>query len=594
MIAVFMAFQGTTVLIALPVIRWLFGEVLSSAGLHGFDMNTFGAIFEVPLSVTLLVMLVVLALFVMSLQLAVMLLACAQLKTDGVVSLHGLGTDVLHLLGKLANPRSVVLLVYLFGVLPLSQFGFLSALSNSIAVPDFISGELMKSASGAVGYGIVMVFIGVVNVRLALVLPVFALTDASGMAAFRVSWRITRHAFWPIVAAMTVLFAAINIVGLTLIFGGSLPTVLSDSLSPQSSPVIAAAGLGFAEVAVLLLVGLTVAALCAMLLELLRRGIVLAPTVVLARTDAGERSDAQRAQDVVVLRRRRLSVGGFLVGAVAVCAVAVLTTVNMPVMEAMSTKPTTLVLGHRGFNDGGVENTIPALEAAGQAGADLVEIDVMETKDGQFVVMHDANLQRLANKDVKVANLSLAQITALEVNDALGHSALIPSLHDYLLRAKELAIPLLVEIKLHGGEAPNLVPRLVAEMKSLDAFDSNIFHSLDKPSIEELKRLEPSAYAGYIMPFAGVEIPQTDADFLVIEEWSYTAELRDDAWKKGKEIFVWTVNSQDGQRQKLRDNVDGIITDHPDTAVAARAQMENEEGLFDKLQDAIARFVTVI
>ena len=36
-----------------------------------------------------------------------------------------------------------------------------------------------------------------------------------------------------------------------------------------------------------------------------------------------------------------------------------------------------------------------------QAGADQVEFDVMETKDGKFVVMHDANLQRLAGKNLK-------------------------------------------------------------------------------------------------------------------------------------------------------------------------------------------------
>ena len=36
-----------------------------------------------------------------------------------------------------------------------------------------------------------------------------------------------------------------------------------------------------------------------------------------------------------------------------------------------------------------LENTIPSIEAAFQAGADIVELDVNLTKDEQFVVFHD-------------------------------------------------------------------------------------------------------------------------------------------------------------------------------------------------------------
>ena len=60
------------------------------------------------------------------------------------------------------------------------------------------------------------------------------------------------------------------------------------------------------------------------------------------------------------------------------------------------------VLGHRGFSDDGIENTLGGLEAANRAGADLVEMDVLQTSDGKWVVMHDTNLSRLAGVDVAV------------------------------------------------------------------------------------------------------------------------------------------------------------------------------------------------
>jgi len=40
-----------------------------------------------------------------------------------------------------------------------------------------------------------------------------------------------------------------------------------------------------------------------------------------------------------------------------------------------------------------LENTIPSMEAAFGAGADIVEFDVQPTKDGQFAVFHDWTLE---------------------------------------------------------------------------------------------------------------------------------------------------------------------------------------------------------
>ena len=59
------------------------------------------------------------------------------------------------------------------------------------------------------------------------------------------------------------------------------------------------------------------------------------------------------------------------------------------------------VISHRGVsNANGVQNTVESLEKTAQLKPDLVEMDVQETKDGQFVMMHDANLRSLAGLNV--------------------------------------------------------------------------------------------------------------------------------------------------------------------------------------------------
>ena len=55
-----------------------------------------------------------------------------------------------------------------------------------------------------------------------------------------------------------------------------------------------------------------------------------------------------------------------------------------------------LLLAHRGDMESGPENTMTALRAAVQKGADGVEIDIRRTKDGQAVVFHDDRLGRVA------------------------------------------------------------------------------------------------------------------------------------------------------------------------------------------------------
>lgn len=95
----------------------------------------------------------------------------------------------------------------------------------------------------------------------------------------------------------------------------------------------------------------------------------------------------------------------------ALCMTVVLGTGYIAPMKAIESQPSTLIIGHRGFVAGGVENTIPALEAAAKASADLVEMDVMQTKDKHFVVIHDHSLGRLAGKKAEVTDLTLAELT---------------------------------------------------------------------------------------------------------------------------------------------------------------------------------------
>lgn len=101
---------------------------------------------------------------------------------------------------------------------------------------------------------------------------------------------------------------------------------------------------------------------------------------------------------------------------------------------------------HRGLHDirsGIVENTLPAFEAARDAGYGI-ELDVRFSRDLRLVVFHDDDLLRLAGDARKVRQLSEDELRALPLlgNDA----ARIPSFGE-VLAAIDGRVPLLIELK---------------------------------------------------------------------------------------------------------------------------------------------------
>ncbi|SDT17724.1 glycerophosphodiester phosphodiesterase [Microlunatus soli] len=89
-------------------------------------------------------------------------------------------------------------------------------------------------------------------------------------------------------------------------------------------------------------------------------------------------------------------------------------------------------IAHRGEPIGHRENTLPGVAAALQAGADIVEIDVKVTADGQVVLLHDLTLDRLWNDPRTVTEVDHDQIeqipslaAALELIGPSGKALLI-------------------------------------------------------------------------------------------------------------------------------------------------------------------------
>lgn len=99
-------------------------------------------------------------------------------------------------------------------------------------------------------------------------------------------------------------------------------------------------------------------------------------------------------------------------------------------------------IAHRGAKLQATENTLAAFAAAIKSGADMVELDVHLSKDGQLIVIHDPTLERTTNGRGFVCDLTLAQIQSFKTKE--GES--IPTLEQVFKLCKG-KIKILVEIK---------------------------------------------------------------------------------------------------------------------------------------------------
>lgn len=103
-------------------------------------------------------------------------------------------------------------------------------------------------------------------------------------------------------------------------------------------------------------------------------------------------------------------------------------------------QPAPEIVAHRGDPIGRIENTEPAIRAAVEAGASLVEIDVRVSADGIVVLLHDERTTRLWGLDAAVSDLTAEQLARLEADtprsdaEAAGH-AWIPTLEEGLRAA---------------------------------------------------------------------------------------------------------------------------------------------------------------
>ena len=110
-----------------------------------------------------------------------------------------------------------------------------------------------------------------------------------------------------------------------------------------------------------------------------------------------------------------------------------------------------LKIGHRGARAYEPENTVSSYKKALELGVDAVELDVRRTKDGEIIVIHDAEVDRTTNGKGLVSQLTLKEIKQFNTEK----DQKIPTLEE-ALDFLDKKVKVLIELKETGFEEKTL------------------------------------------------------------------------------------------------------------------------------------------
>jgi glycerophosphoryl diester phosphodiesterase len=248
------------------------------------------------------------------------------------------------------------------------------------------------------------------------------------------------------------------------------------------------------------------------------------------------------------------------------------------------------VIAHRGFSGQAPENTMAAFRRALAAGADMIELDVQLSADGQVVVIHDETLERTTDGFGRVADLAWQDLSRLDAGSWFAPEFAgerIPLLRE-VLRFARGKILVNIEIKTEAW-SPNtlegIAARVLALVDEAGMRDQVIISSFDSRILRQVRQIDAdirtaSLYHvdvhGELRP--AVIVAKDGSQGLNLSRSEVTPRVVEECRALGVPVSVYTVNTRELMEYVLAMSVHAIFTDHPDVLI----ELLRERGAYER------------
>ena len=239
-----------------------------------------------------------------------------------------------------------------------------------------------------------------------------------------------------------------------------------------------------------------------------------------------------------------------------------------------------------------------AFDQVAALGVDGIELDVRLAKDGEVVVMHDADLARTTDAHGPVSAFTAAELARVDAGARFERDGAtpfrdrgigVPRLAEVL--ARHATMPLIIELK---GRDPAVASAAVAVVRRAASLDRVCFGGFTDRVLRAARAADPGVctsaarneirwalYRSYVgwpvgpRPYRAFQVPEMSETTRVVSPRFLRV-----ARGAGRLVQVWTVNEPADMRRLAEWGVDGWITDRPDLAIeVARSLQLQEKGV---------------
>lgn len=265
-----------------------------------------------------------------------------------------------------------------------------------------------------------------------------------------------------------------------------------------------------------------------------------------------------------------------------------------------------LVFAHRGYGDRGPDNSLAAAERAMTTGVAGVDVDGQLTKDGRIVIFHDLSLDRLTDREGKVADYTLAELKELDLAtkynaeqpDSDYEHAFVASFEEFVEAITPHGI-LMVELKVSGLGDTGIEREAIRILDKHDAFDRVWLSSFNPLVIRRLERTDERVQSAYIFmdtnwndellaemrPEDVVDLP-----WIVRKEWTrrglrklmrpdmlsvnmeVAEETRERLIERGWPVLLWTPNDPSAIADAIAQRPYAVISDESEEVLQQLAE----------------------
>lgn len=562
-------YKLVSIAILTPLVYSILNYSVKAAGVKYLATGTMTKFFRAPSTYLLLFCIVIILAIYMLIHISGLIYAMEasyrKEKTNSVkILFKGLFNAV-----RIINPHNMGIVVYVLLVLPFTYTIMISGSLVGIQLPEFFNRFFARNKYVVMAVLILYVILCIASIRKIFSLNYFALHRLDYKDSVELSKKTIRKHEFKVFLGMVVYNVIITVI--LFLFEGALAAFLARVLSEAEN---------YKELSFVFNIILQVVFLVLYIIS----SVISTPLIYsyictcfyefegdenyseYQKVEERRRKKRKTLSPEQIRRREKIGTCVAVIMALSLNSLYIYLSVNNKVRLNIVYSTRAEVTAHRGDSENAPENTMAALRMAVENQADIIEIDIRQTKDGRYILMHDESLYRTTGAEEKVGEVDYEYIRTLDAGSKFSEDYAgepIPTFEEALEYAIAEDVFLNIELK-PADTDNNYTEGIIAILTEYDYLDKCVVASADYKLLKEVKLLNPDIKTAYIMSMAFGEFGDMEyVDVFSIRHNYISDDIVKDIHKNDKEIYAWTVNNEKDIKELLLLDVDSVITDNP-------------------------------